>query len=323
MFEDRLEMGHASALGGAVRILFIICCLWSTTALGAEPDGGPGQRHLLRDKGEVGLLLTAPAWIRYTGRYDQSGKYRSVVERYSVSVYSFDGSVGIIDGLQLGFGLPMVQTVVGAAGDPDKSRFGLGDMTTHIGGEIRLDSIDVGGRLTTKTSTGDTAQDLINPAWPLGTGQTDLDLTVHLFRYAGDLTVQAKVGYSKRFAGELQTPTEKIDYEPGNVLHLEAGLVNWVNGQYGAGLAGLFHVVEADRQDLGGGLKPVGQGSAVVSIAASFTVRAAEWLHLVIDTRTSGLGTGAGIVETGAPVWGRNIRSTTFPPIMLSALVEI
>ena len=164
---------------------------------------------------------------------------------------------------------------------------------------------------------------MVVEAWPLGTGQSDLDMTAHIYRSAGDLSVLGKIGYTKRFQGTLQTPTEKLDYEPGNVLHLEAGLVNWVNGQYGAGLAGLFHVVEADRQDLGNGLEAVGQGSAVASLAASFTVRATEWLHLELDTRTPGLGTGSGVVETGAPVWGRNVRSTTFPPLMFSVFVEI
>ena len=306
-----------------MRILCIIFGFLSTTALAAKPDAGPGEQHLLRDKGEVGLLLAAPAWTRYTGRYNQAGKYRSVFERYSVSVYSLDGSVGIIDGLQVGFGLPMVHTVVGAAGDPDKSRFGIGDTTYHLAGEARLADLDLGGRVTFKAATGDTAQDLINPAWPLGTGQSDLDVTGHIYRSAGDLSVLGKIGYTKRFQGTLQTPTEKLDYEPGNVLHLEAGLVNWVNGQYGAGLAGLFHVVEADRQDLGNGLEAVGQGSAVASLAASFTLRATEWLHIELDTRTPGLGTGAGVVETGAPVWGRNVRTTTFPPLMFSVFVEI
>jgi hypothetical protein len=304
-------------------MLSILLGLLSSSALAAKPDAGPGEQHLLRDKGEVGIGLTAPAWTRYTGRFDHSGKYRSVFERYSVSIYGVDGSVGIIDGLQLGFGLPIVHTVVGAAGDPEKSRFGLGDTTYHLAGEARLADLDLGGRLTVKAPTGDTAQDLINPAWPLGTGQTDLDTTLHIYSSAGDLSVLGRIGYTKRFAGQLQTPTEKIDYQPGNILHLEASLVNWVNGQYGAGLAGLFHVVEVGRQDHGDGLQTVGQGSAVASIAASFTVRATEWMHLKIDTRTPGLGTGLGVIETGATLWGRNVRTTTTPPLMLTALVEI
>ena len=304
-------------------VLFLIMGLMSTSAWAAQPDAGPGERHLTRDKGEVGLLLVAPAWTRYTGRFNQAGKYRSVEERYSVSVYSLGGSVGIIDGLEVGFGLPFVQTVVGAAGDPERSRFGLGDTTYHISGEARLDRIDVGGTLTTKAATGNTDQDLINPAWPLGTGQTDLDMTAHLFRSAGDLSVHGKLGYTKRFQGTLQTATGDLDYEPGNVMHMEAGLVNWVNGQYGAGLAVLFHVVEADRHDLGQGLAPVGEGSAVASVAASFTVRSSEWLHLKVDTRTPGTGTGLSVVDTGAPIWGRNVRSTTFPPLTFSVLVEI
>ncbi len=306
-----------------MRVLFLLLGLLSTSVMAAKPDGGPDEQHILRDKGEVGILLIVPGWTRYTGRFNQAGRYRSVEERYSVSVYSLGGSVGIIDGLQLGFGMPLVQTVVGAAGDPEKSRFGLGDTTYHIAGEARLDRIDVGGTITAKAYTGDTDQDLINPAWPLGTGQADLDMTAHLFRNAGDLSVHGKIGYTKRFKGTLQTATSELDYEPGNILHLEAGLVNWVNGQYGAGLSGLFHVVEAERQDLGSGLTPVGEGSAVASLAASFTIRAAKWIHLELDTRTPGIGTGAGIVDTGAPIWGRNVRSTTFPPLMFSILVEI
>ncbi len=306
-----------------MRVLSIILGLLSTSALAAQPDAGPAEHHILRDKGEVGILLVVPAWTRYTGRYDRAGKYRSVFERYSVSQYSMAGSVGIIDGLQLGFSMPLVQTVVGAAGDPEKSRFGLGDTTYQVAGEARLERIDVGATLTTKAPTGSTDQDLINPAWPLGTGQTDMDLTVHLFRNAGDLSVHGKAGFTKRFAGTLQMATGEVDYEPGNVVHLEAGLVNWVNGQYGAGLAAMFHTEEADRQDLGSGLTAVGEGSAVVSVAASFTLRAAEWLHLKMDTRTPGLGTGVGVVDTGAPIWGRNVRTTTFPPLMFSMLVEI
>jgi len=306
-----------------MRALSLLFGLLSTTAWSAQPDAGPGERHMLRDKGEVGLLLTAPGWTRYTGRYNRAGKHRSVFERYSVSIYGLGGSVGIVDGLEVGFSLPMVQTVVGAAGDPDQSRFGLGDTTYHVAGEARLDRIDVGGTLTTKAANGDTAQDLNNPAWPLGTGQTDLDFTLHLFRNAGDLSVHGEIGFTKRFAGELETPTQTLDYEPGNIIHLETGLTNWVNGQYGAGLAGLFHTAEADRQDHGNGLVAVGEGTAVASIVASFTVRAAEFLHVAVETRTPGIGIGTGIVDTGVPVWGRNVRTSTFPPLMFTVLVEI
>ena len=290
-------------------------------ALAAEPMPGPTQHHLLRDAGEVGIELTPVGWGRYAARYDDQGQRFPTALPRTVDVHGVRPTVGIIDGLQLGAELMAVQSVAGPAGDPDQTRFGFGDMSLHVAGEIRLEPLDFGARVTVKIATGNSDAIRGNKAWPVGTGQPDLDFTGHIHRAAGDVTVLGEMGFTKRFLGEKHLETTSFDYEPGNIFHLEMGVTQWSSYQYAVGLSGLFHTAEADRWKVGGDLEPVGTGSAAASLVATFTLRAADWVDVSLATRQRGIGVGT--VDTGMVFWGRNTPSTTLPPLLLTVLFRI
>ncbi len=294
---------------------------WMVASAAAEVMPGPSKHHLLREQGEVGIELTAVGWGRYVGRYDSNGERYTTSLPHTVDVHGVRPTVGIIDGLELGLEAMLVQSVAGPAGDPNQTRFGFGDMSFHAAGEVRLEPLDFGGRLTVKAPTGNNDPVRGNLAWPVGTGQPDLDFTAHLHRSAGDVTVLAQTGYTKRFVGEKHLGPTTFDYEPGNIFHLEMGVTQWSGYRYAVGLTGLFHAAEADRWEMGHGLKPVGTGSAAASLVATFTLRAADWVDVSLATRQRGVAVGT--VDTGMVFWGRNLPTTTLPPLLLTALFRI
>lgn len=294
---------------------------WMAIATAAEPMPGPPKHHLLRDQGEVGIEVTVVGWSRYAGRYDEAGVRTPVALPRTVDVHGVRPTVGIIDGVEFGVEAMLVQGVAGSAGDPEQTRVGFGDLLIHLAGELRLEPLDLGGTITVKAPTGNSEVIPGNQAWPVGTGQSDLDMSAHLHRSVGDVTVLATAGYTKRFVGQTQIGHANIDQEPGNIVHLQMGVTQWSGYRYAVGLSGLFHAAEADRQDLGLGLKPVSAGSAAASLVATFTLRAADWVDVSLATRQRGVGVGT--VDTGMVFWGRNIDTTTLPPILLSALFRI
>jgi hypothetical protein len=288
-------------------------------ALAAGPDSGPEQRHEILNQGEVGIGLTVPAHTTWNADYTSDGEKVERQMTRSSTVYALDPAVGLIDGLEIGARLPIVQNVAGRAGDPDSTRFGLGDISFHVGGEARVKQVDLGGRLAVKAPSGQPTGGGGNPALPLGSGQPDMDLTAHLTQWSGGVHLLGTVGYQIRFEGEKTIGAQTFDYKPGGVFHLEGGLKSWASGRYGAGISVLYHVSQADQLEVGGSMDPVGEGSALTSAVVSFTVRAADFLDLSLETRTENVAGSLSLVDTGIALWGRNTQVAKMVPIQVRA----
>ncbi len=288
-------------------------------ALAAGPDAGPEQRHEILNQGEVGIGLTAPAHTTWDADFRPDGEKVERRMTRSSTVYALDPSVGLLNGLEIGARLPVVQNIAGRAGDPDTTRFGLGDISFHAGGEVRFEQVDIGGRLKVKAPSGQSTPEGDNPALPLGSGQPDMDITAHLTQWSGGVHLLGTVGYQIRFEGEKVQDGQSVDFKPGGVLHLEGGLKSWASGRYAAGIAVLYHVAEADQVEQAGDMEAVGEGSALASAVVSFTVRAADFLDLSIATRTENVAGTLSLVDTGVPLWGRNSPSAKMVPIQIRA----
>jgi hypothetical protein len=288
-------------------------------ALAAGPDSGPEQRHEILNQGEVGIGLTVPAHTTWDSDFRLNGEKVERRMTRSTTVYALDPAVGLIDGLEIGARLPVVQNIAGRAGDPETTRFGLGDISFHAGGEARFDRVGLGGRLSVKAPSGQSTPEGANPALPLGSGQPDMDITAHLTQWSGGIHLLGTVGYQIRFEGEKVQDGRSVDFKPGGVLHLEGGLQSWSSGRYSAGIAVLYHVSEADQIEQAENMEAVGEGSALTSAVVSFTVRAAEFLDLSIETRTENVAGSLSLVDTGIPMWGRNTPAAKMVPIQIRA----
>lgn len=309
-----------SAMGIAALVAIVATPAFAQT----EPVTSEPTARQLAQQGDIEVSLLVPSFGSAPGVYDEDGDKQSYDDIFlgdgmhsSSLVFELGVAYGLIDGFELGVGVPFVlnsfkgdfEPLPGVSSEIDQRGSGIGDVHAHAAVELPLGDLAVGGGGYVKLPTGkheDLDDSNIEDAeLAVGSGNTDVGVFgMARIVFNANAQVDGQVGYVLR----LKHTSDDIDYDLGDVLYVDAGAHFWLTPQIALGAAVLYYSAgENQVEDANGDLQNVDNSdSNLLSLAPSVIFRASESVEVRVSTRMSRIGSDVSRVETGIPLSGKN-----------------